>query len=293
MEPAVDLPRLWRLQALDLETDRTSGPTEFSLAAVAALRQAVVEAWTETAPPAEVRLLLDAYAVRLRRARPTCAPLAARLQRLVAALAQGRDAALHEADRLVQEAQIAEAQLAAAAEPLFRPGLRLLTLGHDTAILKLLLRFADRLELITVTEARPSGDGVRTATALAEQALPVRLITEAQLELVMSECDLALAAAERVLPGGAVVARAGTAVLARVAAAWRVPVYLLAEQATWVTDDNELARFHQERRPPAEVVSSPPQGVEVINIASDLTPAELIAGLITEEGIRPVHSQSA
>ena len=54
---------------------------------------------------------------------------------------------------------------------------------------------ADRLEALTVCEARPLNEGVRLAAAIAALALPARLITEAQLDLFAAECDLALAPA--------------------------------------------------------------------------------------------------
>jgi methylthioribose-1-phosphate isomerase len=116
-------------------------------------------------------------------------------------------------------------------------------------------------------------------------ALPVRLIPESHLELFAGEFDLALVPAERVLPGGDVVAATGTGVLARVCAAHGVRLYAAAEESRWVTGRDDLARFQLERRSPAELFPEIPPGVDVVHVAFDRTPAELVSGYLTERGI--------
>jgi ribose 1,5-bisphosphate isomerase len=285
METGAPLPRHWMLRALDLETDRDHGADHLSREGVLAFREAVTEAWETGGDPAAIRRKLEAYAQRLRRAQPSMAPLAGRLGRCVAALEGGREATLAEADAVLAEADAAGRALVQIADSLFRPGLRLLTHSFSQTVLDLLTHYGDRLERVTVCEARPLNEGLRLAAAVADLALPVRLITEAQLELFVPECDLALAGADRVLPNGDVVNKAGTAVVARLCAAHRVPLYVAADRSKWVVEGDELARFARERRPPSEVTTETPRGVEITNIGFDLTPAELVAGYITDQSL--------
>jgi methylthioribose-1-phosphate isomerase len=280
------LPRHWLLRSLEIETDRAHGSGRLAREALRAFRDALEEAWTPEADPDAVRAQLEAYAGRLRRAQPGLASLGAMLDRSVAALKNGREAALAETEAVLQEARGAGQALIQAADALLRPGTRVITHGHSETVQELLTHYADRLENVTVCESRPLNAGVRLAAALASLALPARLITEAQLELFVPECDLALAGAERVLPGGDVVSTVGTAVFARVCAAHRVPFYVTAERGKWIAEGHELARFTRERRAPSEVLQEPPRGVQVVNIAFDRTPAALVSGYVTEDGLQ-------
>ncbi|MFN3648413.1 MAG: hypothetical protein ACK47B_02430 [Armatimonadota bacterium] len=283
MAGELKLPREWLLQALELETNREAGSEQLVRQAVDTFRAALEQAWTPDADAEQVRSQLSAFAARLRRARSESTALAQALERVEAALRRGREAALAETEAVLRSSF---GELAQAAESLFRPGTRVLVLGHEETVLKLLVKFADRLEAVTVSEGRPRSRGVAIAAALADQALPVRLITEAQLELFAPECDLALLQAERVLPDGAVVAPAGTAVAARVCAAHGRKVYVVAERSRWVGERDPAARFTTVPGPPSEVLAEAPPGVEVANVQFDRTPAELITGYLTEEGIR-------
>jgi translation initiation factor eIF-2B subunit delta len=279
------LPRHWLLRALDLETDRNSGAGTLSLEAVTAFREAVEEAWTSEADSTAVRTQLQDYARRLAQAQPSMAPLALRLDRCAAALENGREGALAEVAAVLGEAEASSENLVRAAAPLFSPGLRVLTLSFSETVMDLLTHYSDRLEGVTVCESRPLNEGVRLAAAIGALAVPARLITEAQLELFIRECDCALVGADRILPGGEVVNKAGTAVLARLCAAHGLPFYVAADRSRWVPEGHPLAVFRRERRSPAEVIPEPPVGVEVANIPFDLTPASLVTAYVTEHRI--------
>jgi methylthioribose-1-phosphate isomerase len=292
MDAGGALPRPWLLRALDLETSQADTAQVYR-DTLQALRDALEEAWLPTADTGEVRSQLEAYVGRLRRARPGDASLNAALDRAVAALPLGRERAVSELEAIQREGEEAGGALIAAAESLFAPGSRVLTLGYSELIQHLLTRYSDRLEGVTVSEGRPRGEGARLAAAVGKQAIPVRLITEAQLDLFIPECDLIVVAAERVLPDGDVVAPAGTAVAARLCAVHDVPFYVAAESRRWVPAENALAHFGRERRPPSEVLPNPPEGVQVANIAYDLTPSELIAAYVTECGLTTPQRKDA
>lgn len=287
------LPRHWLLRALELEPTPEQDQAEASRAAVLAFRDAVGEAWTGDTEAAEAISQLEAYAQRLRRARPGDALLGAALDQALASLPQGRDAVLAALDESVTRGASSGEALLMQAESLFRPGTRALTLGYHGTIVRLLIRCGPLLEAVTVSEGRPDGSGARLAGEIGAQTIPVRLITESELELIVPECDMAVAAAERVLPDGDVVATVGTAVLARICAGHQVPFYVLAESERWVGEGTELAHFTWERRSPAAVLAQPPRGVQVLNVAFDLTPAALVTGYVTESGVSASPADSA
>lgn len=288
----VSLPRHWLLRALELEPARGEDTVKAGRDAIRAFLEAAEEAWPADRDPGEATSQLEEYALRLRRARPGDAALTAALSEAMSAIPRGREALLETLRGALLRAESSDEALVAAGSALFRPGSRVLTLGWHRLIEDLLLRCGDRLEGATVSEGRPGCEGARLAERLGAQAIPVRLITEAALELVVGECDVAVAAAERVLPDGRAVAAVGTAVLARVCQSGKVPFYVLAATDRWVPEGADLAHFAWERRPPGEVLSQAPRGVQVLNVAYDLTEASLIAGYVTENGVLPASSLS-
>ncbi len=286
MPDPVALPRHWLLRSLDLETTRATDPAQIAHAGLTAFREALEEAKRagEGDAPGR-RSQLEAYAGRLMRAQGSNGMLAGGLQQAISALDGGPGAALEVVDRLLTRAEASGTAVVDAAEGLFRPGARVLTLGHSPLIAQMLARYGDRLEMVTVCEGRPLNEGARLAGEVAAQAIPVRLVTEAQLALVVPQCDLAVVAAAQILPDGSAIAGVGTAVLAYLCRALHVRCYVVAPRALWTQEHTEHAQFRPDRRNPAEVLSSPPQGVQVSNLAQDRTPAELISGYVTEEGI--------
>lgn len=284
---SVSTPRHWLLRALELEPARGEDSVQAGRDAVRAFLEAAQEAWTADRDPGEATALLEDYAQRLRRARPGDAVMAAALNEALAAFPRGRDAVLETLSQFLGQAESRQEALLAVGCSLFRPGSRVLTLGHHPLIRDLLLRCGDLLEGVTVSEGRPSAEGARLAGEIGAQTIPARLVTEAELELVIPECDLAVVAAERVLPDGSVVAIVGTAVLARVCDGGRVPFYVLAGDGRWISEGADMARFTWERRPPGEVLAQAPRGVRILNVAYDRTAADLITGYVTENGVRP------
>lgn len=280
------LPRSWLLRALELEPARGEDPVEAGRNTLRAFLDAVQEAWAPDGDPLEVASMLEAYAQRLGKARPSDASFQTGLSVSVAAMPLGREAVLEAGNRFLLQAEANETALLDVASGLIGPGTRVLTLGRPRLVEKLLLRYADRLESVTVSEGRPDCEGAQLAGKLAAQTIPVRLVTEAQLDLIAGECDLALVGARRVLPDGSVVGPVGTAVVARVCQSAQVPFYVLAGTDLWVADGAELAHFEWERGPASDVLATAPRGVQVLNVRCDLTPADLMTGYVTEEEIR-------
>ena len=175
----------------------------------------------------------------------------------------------------------------------------LATGGHGTALG--VIRSAHeqgKLKQVYADETRPFWQGARlTAWELHRDQIPVKVITDSMSAHLMSlgKVDAVFVGADRIAANGDAANKIGTYLLAIVAAAHQVPFYVVAPKSTvdLETANGELIPI--ERRPDREVTHCGdyrmvPEGVEVENPAFDVTPANLITAIITEEGIIPQNN---
>jgi methylthioribose-1-phosphate isomerase len=105
--------------------------------------------------------------------------------------------------------------------------------------------------------------------------------------------DLVIVGADRIAANGDTANKIGTYGLAVLARAHGLPLFIAAPLSTIDASLADGALIPIEERPHAEVThcgktQTAPEGVFVWNPAFDVTPAELITAIITEEGvIRP------
>jgi methylthioribose-1-phosphate isomerase len=146
-------------------------------------------------------------------------------------------------------------------------------------------------------ETRPLLQGARlTAWELQQRGIDVTLICDNMAAQVMKErrVDLVIVGADRIAANGDTANKIGTYGVALLAKAHGIPFYVAAPSSTFDLDLPGGAGIPIEQRPAKEVThgfgrQTAPDGVKVYNPAFDVTPAELIAGIITERGlIRPV-----
>ena len=152
---------------------------------------------------------------------------------------------------------------------------------------------AGRSVHVWVDETRPYLQGARlTAWELGQAGVPHTLLPDVAAGHLMSrgEVDLILVGADRVAANGDTANKVGTYTLAVLAARNDIPFFVCAptssiDLATPTGDDIVI-----EERSPDEVLSfrgvriAPPD-TDVRNPAFDVTPADLITGIVTEEGV--------
>jgi methylthioribose-1-phosphate isomerase len=150
-------------------------------------------------------------------------------------------------------------------------------------------------------ETRPLLQGARlTAWELVQRAIDVTLICDSMAAQVMKEkrVDLVVVGADRIAANGDTANKIGTYGVALLAQAHGIPFYVAAPASTFDLSLASGADIPIEQRDPHEVThgfgrQTAPDGVRVYNPAFDVTPARLIAGIITERGIiRPVLEES-
>jgi len=142
-------------------------------------------------------------------------------------------------------------------------------------------------------ETRPLLQGSRlTMWELAERGVRATLICDSMAAQVMQSrrVQAAIVGADRIAANGDTANKIGTYGVAQLCRAHDLPFFVAAPSTTFdLTLDSGAAIPIEERA--AEEVTEPggvpfaPAGVDVYNPAFDVTPGELIAGIITERGV--------
>jgi methylthioribose-1-phosphate isomerase len=150
-------------------------------------------------------------------------------------------------------------------------------------------------------ETRPLLQGARlTAWELQQAGIDVTLICDNMAAQVMREgrIQLVIVGADRIAANGDTANKIGTYGVAVLARAHGIPFYVAAPSSTFDLRIQSGAEIPIEQRDPREITHGfgkaiAPDGVRVYNPAFDVTPAELIAAIVTEKGVvRPVNEAS-
>lgn len=150
-------------------------------------------------------------------------------------------------------------------------------------------------------ETRPLLQGARlTAWELQQRGVPVTLICDNMAAQVMKEgkVQLVIVGADRIAANGDTANKIGTYGVALLAKAHGIPFYVAAPSSTFDLSLADGSSIPIEQRDPQEITAgfgrvTAPEGIDVYNPAFDVTPADLIAGIITERGlIQPVNRES-
>ena len=150
-------------------------------------------------------------------------------------------------------------------------------------------------------ETRPLLQGARlTAWELVQRNIDVTLICDSTAALVMQQgkIDGVVVGADRIAANGDTANKIGTYGVAVAAKAHNVSFYVAAPISTFDLSLSDGNAIPIEERSADEICCgfgkrTAPEGVKVYNPAFDVTPANLITGIITERGIiSPVNQQN-
>ena len=170
----------------------------------------------------------------------------------------------------------------------------LATAGHGTAlgVIRSAVEAGKNISVIA-DETRPFLQGARlTAWEMVQEKIPVTLIADNMAGHMMKSgaIDAVIVGADRVAANGDVANKIGTYMVAVLAARHNIPFYVAAPLSTFDLSAESGDAIPIEERAAEEVtgfrdVRWAPDGVRVANPAFDVTPAELIAAIITEKGV--------
>jgi methylthioribose-1-phosphate isomerase len=263
--------------------------------------------------PSEFCNVVADVCARLGAARPTAVNLRWALDRSARAAAADPTLAA-----LLREARAIHAEDAAMCERMGRFGAplvphggcvlthcntgRLATAGDGTALAVLFRAWQDGVRFsVLADETRPLLQGARlTALELAAAGIPVELCCDGAAAglIARGAVQLVLVGADRIAANGDFANKVGTYGLALACAAHGVPFYAVAPRSTFDLAIAGGQGIPIEERDATEVTALggmpiAAAGVGARNPAFDVTPARLVAGIVTDRGIlRPPYETS-
>lgn len=169
----------------------------------------------------------------------------------------------------------------------------LATVAYGTAlgVIRAIKEEGKKIKVI-VTETRPVQQGSRlTAFELKHDGIDVSLIPDTAVGYTMVKglVNKVVVGADRILRTGHVFNKIGTYQVATMAKQHGIPFYVAAPLSTFDMQSNPEEVIIEMRK--ADEVTgigdkkTAPDGINVINPAFDMTPPDLITGIITEEGV--------
>ncbi len=266
----------------DIRALRVQGAKNVALAALKAVRIVA-----ERSSDEDLRENVRRVVVDLARTRPTEPAMRDALTYVLRHLSS-KDALLESIDRYEDEVLDAEKKIADYGARRVPDGGTILTHCHSTTVVSVLRRAKEEGKefRVVVTETRPLYQGKLTAKDLLAAGIPVTYVVDSAAYLFMQDADLYITGADAITSDGYVVNKIGTALMAAAADRFNVPYYVAA--STLKYDPVTAAGFPEiiEERDPSEVIDpSELPGAEIRNPAFDVTPPDLVDGIISEIGI--------
>lgn len=273
----------------------------------------------ETVRQSDFREQLAVIGEELKGTRPTAVNLFWAVNRMLQVLRDNKECSNEELlDKLEAEAEVVahedsavNAKIAAHGAELFTEPISILTHCNAGALATVewgtalgVIRQAwsnGKIVRVFADETRPLLQGGRlTAWELMQDEIPVTLITDNMAGWVMRKnmVQAVIVGADRITLNGDVANKIGTYGVAVLAKEHNIPFYVAAPTSTFDFSMKTGEAIPIEERDKQEVTHfaghpMAPEGVDVFNPAFDVTPNELITGIITEYGVlRPSYTEA-
>lgn len=282
------------------------GAPAIGVAAAFGLALAAIK--SKASNPSELLVELETAFKVLRNTRPTAVNLFYALERVMqktksqSSVKAIRDAVLNEALMMAEEDIQANKQMGSFGASLIEDGDSVLThcnagalatVAYGTAlgVLRAAKQQGKRINVIT-TETRPVLQGSRlTAFELKHDGIDVSVIPDTAVGSLIARGMIkkVIVGADRVLRTGHVFNKIGTYQVAVLANKHKIPFYAAAPISSFDLKSSPDQVTIEERSFDEVVMMGServvPKGVRVFNPAFDITPPELISGIITEKGV--------
>lgn len=279
----------------EIRNDKIHGASQLARRAVIVLKVATEHSQADSVE----QFLLEQKEIgqRLMSARPAMASvfnIVSGLLSIVAGKSTGMDLdsirrlTISKSDEVVTHSLQAIAQIAEYGSGLIADADKIMTHSYSSTVIKVLKAAFTKhrnIEVIT-TRSGPGRTGERIAQQLGLYGIPVTLIDDAAMRLYISTASKVMVGADRVCADSKVVNGIGTYQLALAAMTAGIPFYVLCETLKF---DFRLRgdEVDLEEKETSEVVEPgrlPPE-VRVKNPYFDITPLELVTGIVTENGL--------
>ena len=278
----------------EIRNDRIHGASQLARQAAYVLKSAAERSHADS-----VELFLTELREirqRLMSARPAMAPLSNIVNRLFETTASTartdlvsvRQLTISIADELVNDSLQASARIAGFGTEIIAADDRIMTHSYSSTVLAALKHvFTERGNIeVMVTQSGPGRTGEQAAQELGLHGIPVTFIDDVAMGLYISSVNKVMVGADRVCADGSVVNGIGTYQLALAAKKATIPFYVLCETLKF---DPRLRgdEVDLEEKEPSELAAPEtlPARVVVKNPYFDVTPLELVTGIVTENGL--------
>jgi len=279
----------------EIRNDRTDGASQLARQAVKILKIAAERSQVDSLE----QFLQEQKEVgkRLMSARPAMAPIfniVSRLLSIIAGKATEMDLdsirrfTISRTDEVIKGSLRAVAQIAKYGSELIADGDRIMTHSYSSTVVAVIEEaFTKHRDIeVIITRSGPGRTGERIAQELGLYGIPITFIDDAAMGFYVSTVSKVMVGADRVCADGKVVNGIGTYQLALVAERASIPFYVLCEMLKF---DPRLRgdEVDLEEKEPSEIVEAGrlPPGVKVKNPYFDITPLELVTGIVTENGL--------
>ena len=214
-----------------------------------------------------------------------------------------KDRLVAEAQTMLKEDDTTNRRMAQAGQVLIHDGQRVLThcntgalatgaYGTALGVLRAAWEAGKRFS-VWVDETRPLLQGARLTTwELGKLGIPYTLIPDGAAATLMHQgkVDLVILGADRIAGNGDTANKIGTYSVAVLAHHHGIPFYVAAPLSTFDFSLPDGSHIPVEERAAEEVThlwgqAVAPAGAPALNLAFDVTPNDLIAGIVTEKGI--------
>jgi ribose 1,5-bisphosphate isomerase len=242
---------------------------------------------------------MDRAAALLVATRPTAVSLPNAVHMVMAGISraktidEARAGIVQRADAFIQSSQQAVEKIAEFGARHIRDGDKILTHCNSEVALGCIIeahRLGKEIEVFA-TEVRPRNQGLITIRTLNDAGIKTNFIVDSAVRSFINEIDLVIVGADAVTVNGAVVNKIGTSQVAHSAHEARVNVLVAAETYKFAPRTIIGEMIQIEERPAGEVlpdaIARTLPHVTVRNPAFDVTPAEFIDLIVTEQGVIP------
>lgn len=162
---------------------------------------------------------------------------------------------------------------------------------HSSTVTNLLgqAKKAGKIFEVICTETRPAFQGRITAKEMVALGVKTTFIVDSAARSFISQADIVLVGADAMTSEGNVVNKIGTGTIALLAHEARKPFYIVSELLKFDPETLYGGCEKIEERSTSEIWQNAPEQLMVRNPAFDVTPRDLIHGVICEEGVVSPH----
>ncbi len=279
----------------EIRNDKTQGASQLARQAMAVLKVAAEHSQANSVE--QFLEELKGVGEGLTAARPAMASIFNIVNRYMGTLSQVspdegvayfKGLAVSKADELARVSLQAIAEITSCGLGLIADGDKIITHSYSSTVMAVLGEAPAEGKTIEViaTRSGAGGTGQKIAQELGRQGIKVTFIDDTAAGLYVSSANKVMVGADRICADGGVINGVGTYPLALAAQKAAVPFYVLCETLKF---DHRLRgeEADLEEKEPAEVIGKAklPPSVSVKNPYFDLTPLDLVTGIVTENGL--------